>query len=758
MDANEELPREKLIERANELEARLALLRHATDDALAIAEELQVHQIELEAQNRELVEMRHALEEARDRYSDLYDFAPLGYLTLDEKGVILEANLTGALMFGVERGQLLGKPVAPWVPKASIPVLFGHLKRALSEPGRVFDHLPLRTAASGDALVRHLRIESVALTLPDGRRVCRSALIDLSDRKAQEDRLSLIAQVFERSTDAILITDRANRILSVNRAFTQTTGYTAGEVLGRDPKLLASGRHDRDFYRDMWDAIRRNGSWTGEIWNRHKNGQVYAEWMTIHAVRNDEGEIENCICIYSEINDQRAAASRIQFLAHYDPLTRLPNRTLLQDRLHQGIAHAAREGTRLAVLFLDLDRFKTINDSLGHLVGDRLLQEVADRLKACVREDDTVARRGGDEFIVMLPHIDAAEQAAHVAEKILDAMAERIDVDGRSLNVGFSIGISVFPDDAGDVEMLIRNADIAMYRSKAQGRNRFQFFTADMNAHALERLALENDLHQALERDEFTLVYQPQIDSETGAIVGVEALLRWHHPLRGVIGPTQFIPIAEECGLIVPIGEWVLERACEQMRDWRNAGLKEIVMSVNISALQFSQSNLPESIRRVLDATGTPPGKLELELTESSLMRDDAGAFAAMRELHRMGVRLAVDDFGTGYSSLSYLRSFPIHKLKIDQSFVRDLHLNSDAGAIACAIIALGKNLNLCVIAEGVETEEQASFLHSQDCDEFQGHYFSEPVPAERLAEFLRGEMAAASQSPVTGSAHPAGG
>jgi len=742
MDASQdERPsRQELMARIGELEARFAE-PGAAPNADVLVHELRVHQVELEAQNRELVEMRQVLEDARDRYTDLYDYAPVGYLTLDKNGVIRDINLTGAQMLGLERSRVLGMPLAAWVPKSSTPQLFGHLKRVHSEPGRVYDYLPLRTRATaqGGAL-RHVRLESTALPAgaPSGCGSCRTAVIDLSDRKREEDHLNLVGQVFERSSDAILITDRSNRILSVNSAFSRMSGYSAEEVLGRDPRLFASGRHDRSFFRDMWAGIERNGSWSGEIWNRRKDGEVYAEWLTVHGVRNGSGAIENCIAIYTEITDQRVAAERIQFLAHFDPLTRLPNRMLLQDRMRQALAHAAREGTRVALLFLDLDRFKTINDSLGHLVGDRLLQEVAMRVRGCVREDDTVARRGGDEFIVMLPHVEAADQAAHVAEKIIDAMGDSVVVDGHRLNVTFSIGISIYPDDAPNADGLIRNADIAMYRSKAGGRNKFQFFTADMNAHALERLALENDLHRALEREEFTLVYQPQIDSESGRIIGAEALLRWDHPRRGLIGPAQFIPVAEESGLIVPIGEWVLERACEQMRQWRLAGLEQVVLSVNISALQFSQKNLIGSIRRVLERSGVEPGMLELELTESVLMRDHDATCEMMGELNDMGVRMAVDDFGTGYSSLSYLRSFPIHKLKIDQSFVRDLNRSSDAGAITGAIIAMAKNLNLRVLAEGVETGDQASFLQAQSCEQFQGHYFSKPLSADGFADLLQ--------------------
>jgi diguanylate cyclase (GGDEF)-like protein/PAS domain S-box-containing protein len=726
MHSHEYLPRDALIARIHELEV-----------CLAADEALRIHQIELETQNRELIAMQKLIEEARDRFGELYDSAPVAFLTLDEEGVIQEINLTGAQMLGLERSWVIGKPLSPWVPAWAVSDFFRHLRHAVSGTDPVIDYLPLQTTSAPPAELRYVRLESVALAPAAAGRTCRTTIVDLSDRKRDEDRLHVIAQVFERSIDAILITDRQNLIVSVNFAFTQTTGYASEEVLGRNPAMLASGRHDRSFYREMWAAIERDGSWSGEIWNRHKNGEVCAEWLTIHGVRNEEGGIENCIGIYTDITDQRVAAERIQFLAHYDPLTRLPNRTLLQDRMQQGLAHAAREDTRVALLFLDLDRFKPINDSLGHLVGDRLLQEVAIRLKGCVREDDTVARRGGDEFIVMLPHVESAEQAAHVAEKIIAAMDESFSINGHVLNVTFSIGISIYPDDAPNADTLVRNADIAMYRSKAGGRNKFQFFTPDMNAHALERLALENDLHRALERDEFTLMYQPQIDSESGEIIAAEALLRWQHPRRGLIGPAQFIPVAEESGLIVPIGEWVLEQACEQMQAWRDAGLKRIGIAVNISALQFSQKNLAGSIRRVLERSGIEPATLELELTESVLMHDHAATCDMMDELNSMGVRLAIDDFGTGYSSLSYLRSFPIHKLKIDQSFVRDLNHSSDAGAITSAIIAMAKNLNLRVIAEGVETPEQASFLQAQACDEFQGNLFGRPLTAAGFAGLL---------------------
>jgi diguanylate cyclase (GGDEF)-like protein/PAS domain S-box-containing protein len=571
-----------------------------------------------------------------------------------------------------------------------------------------------------------------------GRRLVSAILRDITERKKAEESALLWSKVLEDSAEGIMITDADRKILTVNKAFTTLTGYTPEEVIGGDPKILSSGRHDAAFFHVMWRTIRLSDRWQGEIWNRRKNGEVYLEWLSVTAVRNAEGVLTHYVGIFSDITERKESADRIEFLASHDSLTALPNRLLMNDLVRQSVAAARRKGSMLALLFLDLDRFKTINDSLGHSIGDDLLQHVAVRLTDSVREGDTVARLGGDEFLIMLPELSRSQDAAVVAEKIVAAMRAHIVIEEHELGITASIGISVYPHDGADVSALIKNADAAMYHAKERGRNNYQFFTPDMNARAFEALSMEMSLRGALERDEFTLHYQPQVQTDTGLLIGAEALIRWQHRDLGSVPPSRFIPIAEEHGLIVPIGEWVLRVACRQVRQWLDEGLPAVPVAVNMSAVQFRQSDLAARVAAILEESGVAPRYLELELTESILMRDAEQAIAVLLELSNMGVSLSIDDFGTGYSSLSYLRRFPIHKLKIDQSFVSDIPENLDAAAIATAIIGMGRSLKLRVVAEGVETEQQLTFLRGQQCDELQGYYIGRPMETDRFSALLR--------------------
>lgn len=555
-------------------------------------------------------------------------------------------------------------------------------------------------------------------------------------------RLDLFSQVFESSGEAIVITDTERNIVVVNQAFTQITGYDLADVMWKNPKLLSSGRQTPEFYQTMWKSINETGRWQGEIWNRRKNGEIFPEWLSISTVKDENGKVVNYIAIFNDITRRKESEQQIQFLAHYDALTKLPNRTLFGDRIQQALAAAKRSSKKVALLFLDLDRFKSINDSLGHLSGDLLLQSVANRLKSCVREMDTVCRQGGDEFMVLLTEIDKAEDAAHIASKIVSAMSEAHLVEDSRLIVTFSIGISIYPDDAVDSPLMIKNADAAMYHAKEKGRNNFQFFTPDMNAEASQRLELESDLRRAVQRWEFELHYQPQTDNRSGKIVGVEALIRWHHPDKGLISPARFIPIAEECGLINAIGEWVLKTACRQNKKWQDEELLKVPVAVNISALQFHQKHFKETIAQALRESGLEPGYLELEITEGVTVKDIETTVHLLNELKLMGVLISIDDFGTGYSSLSYLKRFPIDKLKVDQSFVRDLSTDADDASIVQTIISMGHGLRLKVIAEGVETAEQLAFLKERGCDEIQGYYFSKPLTAGDFGEYVRSYVA----------------
>lgn len=577
-----------------------------------------------------------------------------------------------------------------------------------------------------------------------GRQLVSAILRDITAKRKAEENALLWARVLEDSAEGIMITDADRRILTVNKAFTTLTGYTPEDVVGRDPRILSSGRHDSGFYHVMWRTIRESGRWQGEIWNRRRDGETYLEWLSITAVRNSAGDLTHYVGIFTDITERKESAERIDFLANHDFVTGLPNRSLMNDLVRQAVASSRRRNTMVALLFLDLDRFKTINDSLGHPIGDVLLQRVGSRLSESMREGDTVARLGGDEFLIMLPEITRSQDAAVVAEKILHATQKPISVDGHELTVTCSIGISVCPHDGSDVATLIKNADAAMYHAKERGRNNFQFFTPDMNSRAFEALSMEMSLRGALQRNEFTLHYQPQVQTTTGRVIGAEALIRWKHRDLGFVSPAKFIPIAEEHGLIHSIGEWVLRTACLQVREWLDSGLPAVPVAVNVSSVQFRQPGLADRVAAILLETGLAPQYLELELTESVIMREAEHAIDVLLQLHDMGVSLSIDDFGTGYSSLSYLRRFPIHKLKIDQSFVRDITTNPDAAAIATAIIGMGKTLKLRVIAEGVETAEQKAFLAAQHCDELQGYHIGRPTEAEQFSALLRGSSAVA--------------
>ncbi len=560
---------------------------------------------------------------------------------------------------------------------------------------------------------------------------------DISQRRQEESTLRLAARVFESSGEAIVITDAQANIVSVNHAFVEMSGYTSKEMQGKNPRILSSGRHSADFYRDMWDALNSHGYWQGEIWDKHKDGRVYPKWMSITAVRDEEGQVVNYVSIARDTTEQTEAERNIHFLAYYDVLTGLPNRTLLRDRLGQMISVAHRDKQQFALLFLDLDRFKYINDSMGHSVGDRLLQSVALRIQECVREGDTVARLGGDEFVVLLR--DAGDEAAAVvSKKLLVSLATPYDLDGQVIATQASIGISLYPDHAHDADSLIKNADMAMYRAKDEGRNNYQFFATEMNFHVDLLFSMEKDLRLALERGEFFLQYQPQADLASGQLIGVEALIRWKHPEKGLVSPVEFISVAEETGQIISIGEWVLRTACAQMAQWRKAGYPELTMAVNLSMRQLRQPTLGELVKEVLKDTGLEARYLELEITEGIMMGDNRAAMRFLNEMHECGVQLSIDDFGTGFSSLNYLKKLPVNKLKIDQSFVRDIESDESDAAIIRSIISLGHRLNLRVIAEGVETQEQLDFLRIRGCDEIQGYFYARPLLAEDIIEFIK--------------------
>ena len=561
---------------------------------------------------------------------------------------------------------------------------------------------------------------------------------DITDRKRAEASLTLAGKMIEATSDAVLVTNRANEIIDVNRAFTLITGFELDEVRGKNPGVLSSGRHGPDFYHEMWQSLEHDGHWRGEIWDRRKNGEVYPKLITINVLYGEDGEIMHYVAVFSDISEIRATREELERLAHYDPLTGLPNRALFMDRLEQIIRQCTRNHALAALIFLDLDHFKNVNDTLGHRAGDELLLQVSRRLMRSVRTSDTVARLGGDEFTIVLPRLTGSADAAIVARKVISAFKEPIHLSGQDIFVSASAGITICPTDGDDVDTLLMNADTAMYHAKSAGRDTFKFFSEDMNRDSLERLRLDTDLRRGLEQDDLFLHFQPRVDLKTGAVVGAEALVRWEHPKRGMISPGVFIPLAEESGLIVPLGYRVLEMACEQARAWRDSGLGDLRMAVNLSPRQFRERDLVGRLATIVTKTGWERELLEVEITEGALMEDTAAAARTLLRLKRMGLEVSVDDFGTGYSSLRYLKKFPLDILKIDQSFVRDLPDDQDDAAITSAIVSLARTLKLAVIAEGVETVEQLRFLSGLGCDQMQGYLVSKPVSGEEFEQRMR--------------------
>ncbi len=562
---------------------------------------------------------------------------------------------------------------------------------------------------------------------------------DITQRKLAEDQLRMNAAVFETTSEGIMVTDANNRIKTVNPAFSRITGYLEHDALGMNPNMLSSGRHDRSFYCQMWNEIKENGHWSGEVWNRRKDGSVFPEWLSIVVIKGESDTVKEYVSVFSDITKRKRDEEQIRRQAYYDALTGLPNRSLLVDRLAQGAIAARREDWLLALLFIDLDRFKEVNDSLGHVIGDELLQDVADRLKECVREVDTVSRFGGDEFVLLLQDLAEVNDAAVVADKVIAILSKPFFLAGREIYIGASIGITLYPTDADNTEAMLRNADMAMYRAKEAGRNRYQYFTQCMQEQVKARVDMEHDLRQALERNELELYYQPIVDAVSNSLASVEALLRWNHPALGMVPPDKFIPLAEESGLIGVIGDWVLKTACNQAKTWRNSGI-DIGMSVNLSCGQRSMGLTSWSLASILKETGLPGGALNLEITEGVLMEDSAEVVEWLQGFKRLGVSLSIDDFGTGYSSLSYLKRFPVDVLKIDRAFIKDMVENQEDASLVNAILAMGKSLGLRLVAEGVETDQQRNLLQKYGCDYLQGYLFGEPMPEEIFQSWISGQ------------------
>jgi len=564
----------------------------------------------------------------------------------------------------------------------------------------------------------------------------------LAVQRTQADTtLRQAAAVFASTREGVVITDLVPRIITVNRAFTEITGYREEEVVGCNPGILQSGRQDEAFYQAMWASLLEQGYWQGEIWNRRKNGEVFPQLLTISTVRDNEGSAKNYVSVMTDISRIKQSEANLEKLAHYDPLTGLPNRLLIQSRLEHAITHARRGHSPVAVLFVDLDRFKNINDSLGHPVGDQLLESLAARFRHRLRDEDTLGRLGGDEFLIVLNHSERPEDAANVASELIALLEEPFELPGqKDVYIGASIGISIFPQDAEDATQLIQHADAAMYQAKEQGRNTFRYYTRALTDAVNQRMDLESRIRRAISNEEFVLHYQPQIDSRSNTIVGCEALLRWDDPVSGLVAPADFIPLAEDTGLIIPLGDWVLRTACAQHKAWIDAGFTDLTMAINLSARQLQQSDIVMRVAETIERHGLPAEQVKLEITESMIMGRGEEAAELLTAIKSLGVGLSIDDFGTGYSSLAYLKRFPIDELKIDRGFVRDIPDDQNDAEIAATIIAMAHNLKLRVVAEGVETREQAEFLSLHGCHYYQGYLFRPPLGAADFEALLRSD------------------
>ncbi|MBD9362134.1 EAL domain-containing protein [Methylomonas fluvii] len=695
--------------------------------------------------------------------SKIVDGSPEATLLVGENGVIKLANPPAAKTFIYTLDELIGLTVEALVPERARAKHPEQRARFLEEnKARPMSASRSLTAIRGDGTEFPVEISLTPIDI-DNRRYIIVSVLDISERKRLEHEMQLMAMIYQAIGEAVMVADADNRIIAINEAFTRLTGYTAEDAIGYSTDILKSGRHDPDFYQTMWHSLLQTGHWQGEIWNKRKNGDIYQEWLVINTIYGEHGEVERRVAMFSEITEQKHVEQTIWRQANFDPLTDLANRRMFQDRLNQEIKKAQRDKNSLAVMLLDLDRFKEINDTMGHGMGDILLKDTARRILSCVRNVDTVARLGGDEFTIILGELDSQTSIDRVAQAILHQLAEPFRLGEELAYISVSIGITFYPQDALEAEQLIKNADQAMYSAKQQGRNRYNFFTSEMEQTAQNRMRLTSDLRQALANQEFCLFYQPIIELSNGKMHKAEALIRWQHPTRGMISPAEFIPLAEETGLIVDIGDWVFRMAAKQVAEWRAQFRPDLQMGINKSPVQFTRSNLGDSKWiDYLHELGLSGQCVVIEITESLLLDADNIVRDHLFAYRDAGIQVAIDDFGTGYSSLSYLKKFDIDYLKIDQSFVRNLEADSSDLALCEAIIVMAHKLGLKVIAEGIETHQQLELLTAAGCDYGQGYLFSKPLPASEFAQLFDTESQRPTPQPAPASrattpAKPAG-
>jgi len=678
-----------------------------------------------------------ALRESEARFRALFENAGAGVILTDAGGHYLHCNPAFCAMVGYSESELhrmTFRDIAHPDDREAV----SHLYRQVI--GGEIDSCDItKRYLNRDGSVRWGRLTVTPIRDAEAGRLHRAVAVveDVTETKRLEDHMRLAATVFENTGEGLFVTDDRRRIIHVNPAFTVLTGYTPEDVLGKTPRILASGRHPPDFYERMNESLARTGRWQGEMWNRRKTGEMFAEWLNIAEVRDERDQLTHYVAVFSDITSRKEDEERLSYQANHDPLTRLPNRTLFQERLSRALTRAHRNHSIVTLLFIDLDHFKQVNDTLGHLAGDCLLQQVADRLSSCVRQGDTIARLAGDEFTVILEDITEARDSAVVAQKILSLMAEPFDLQGHEARISSSIGVALYPTDAEDPQTLIKLADAAMYQAKNQGRNACRFHSESVYAQAFERLGLENSLRLAVERNEFELYYQPVFAAATGRVVAIESLLRWHHPEIGLMGPDHFLPLAEETGLILPIGRLALDCVCRQARAWLDRGIAPPRVTLNLSPRQFHAPDLASDIQTALAASDLPAAMLEVDLPESCLTEREADTDAQFARLKTLGVSIAIDDFGSGHASFSLLRQVQTDTLKISQDLVRNPAGSSGNAEVIQAIVAVAHGLHIRVVAPGIETVEQLTTMTGYECDMLQGFLFAHPATATEITAFL---------------------
>jgi len=700
---------------------------------------LQAYQQELEMQNGELQQTYLTLEETRNEYIDLYENSPVGYLSLDVTGRIIKANKTILQLLGQEKSTVIGRHFFSFLPEVDKNHFISRYKAFYKKPyGKTIElQLGHRKNCFISVTGRKPEYRSEYYEPP----YILVAVTDISARKKSEKALNVAESVFNNTSEGIIVTNSDGHIIRVNKAFTRLTGYQAQEVLGRSPAILTSGQQDKAFYAEMWQTLHKHGCWQGEIWNRKKNGNLFAQWLSINSVTDGDGHLQNYIGVFNDITEKKLSEKHILQMAHYDSLTQLPNRALYYDRLAQALTRAKRNTTSLAVLFLDLNNFKAVNDIFGHDTGDLLLQQVAQRLSSTIRSSDTLSRLGGDEFIFLLEGIKdtagAVKEASSVAEKILQRLAEPFEICGHSINTGASIGISTCADKVEGVNALIKQADLAMYQAKKIGKSNYCFFSNKSLQEHSQEIRLKQDLKVSTDNVDFVLHYQPKFALSSKKIIGFEALIRWIHPQQGILYPEKFINLAEESGRLQQIGDWVLHEACQQLSQWRKMGNPELTIAVNLSAQQIKDPNIIKRINKYLSLYGLPTEALEIEVTETVMIHDTEYVSGVLNRMFELGIAVSLDDFGVGYSSLMHIKRFPIQLIKIDKSFIQGMLTSTNDEAIVNACITLAKSTGLKVVAEGVETTQQLERLESAGCDFVQGFLISKPVPAKAASALL---------------------